>query len=64
MYPAYLKEKMSVVPVPVPWQYNVFLHFLEGQVRKDSKLEIMTNVGKNHLYKHSQKEYFMCRQFW
>ena len=56
MYPVYLKEKMSVVPVPVPWQYNVFLHFLEGQVRKDSKLEIMTNVGKNHLYKHSQKE--------
>ena len=25
-------------------------------------LEIMTNVGKSHLYKHSQNEQCMCRQ--
>ena len=31
--------------------YNVFLYFLEGQVQKDSKLGIMTNVGKNRLLK-------------
>ena len=47
---------MSVVPVytmsVVPCLYNVFLNFLEGQVHKDSKLEIMTNVVKSHLYKH------------
>ena len=47
---------MSVIPVYIPYLYNVFLNFLEGQVHKDSKLEIMTNVGKSHLYKHSQKE--------
>ena len=56
MYPVYLKEKMSVVPVYIPRLYSVFLNFLEGQVHKDNKLEIMTNVGKSHLYKHSQKE--------
>ena len=56
MYPVYLKEKMSVVPVYIPRLYSVFFNFLEGQVHKDNKLEIMTNVGKSHLYKHSQKE--------
>ena len=58
MYPVYLKEKMSVVPVYIPCSYIVFLNFLEGHVHKDSKLEIthMNNVGKSHLYKHSQKE--------
>ena len=58
MYPVYLKEKMSVVPVYIPCSYIAFLNFLEGQVHKGSKLEIthMNNVGKSHLYKHSQKE--------
>ena len=45
----YIKGKnvycLSLIPSP----YNVFLYFLEGQVHKDSKLGIMTNVGKNGL---------------
>ena len=31
--------------------FNAFHYFLEGQVHKDSKLEIITNVGKNTLAK-------------
>ena len=31
--------------------YPVY-YFLEGQIHKDSKLEIMTYEGKSHLYKH------------
>ena len=54
--PCLSKGKMFVIPVYIPYLYNVFLNFLEEQVHKDSKLEIMTNVGKSHLYKHSQKE--------
>ena len=42
---------MSIVPVYIPSPYNVFLYFLEGQVHKDSKLGIMTNVGENSLVK-------------
>ena len=42
---------MSTVPVSIPFQYNVFLYFLEGQKHKDSKLEIMINVGKSRLVK-------------
>ena len=42
---------MSIVPVYIPSPYNVFLYFLEGQVHKDSKLGIMTNVGKSRLVK-------------
>ena len=42
---------MSIVTVYIPSPYNVFLYFLEGQVHKDSKLGIMTNVGKNRLVK-------------
>ena len=38
---------MSIVPVYIPSPYNVFLYFLEGQVHKDSKLGIMTHVGKS-----------------
>ena len=41
---------MSIVPVYIPSPY-VFLYFLEGQVHKDSKLGIMTNVGKSRLVK-------------
>ena len=42
---------MSIVPVSIPSPYNV-LYFLEGQVHKDSKLGIMTNmVGKSRLAK-------------
>ena len=36
---------MSIVTVYIPSPYNVFLYFLEGQVHKDSKLEIMTNMA-------------------
>ena len=50
MYPAYLKKKMSVVLVYIPCPDNVSLNLLEEQLHKDSKLEIMTNVGKSHLY--------------
>ena len=43
---------MSIVPVYVPSPYNVFFfYFLEGQVHKDSKLGIMTNMGKSRLAK-------------
>ena len=56
IHPVYIKKKMSVFPVYIPCSYNVFLYFLEGQVHKVSKLEIMTNVGRSHLYKRSQKE--------
>ena len=38
---------MSIVTVYIPSSYNVFLYFLEGQVHKDKKLGIMTNVGKS-----------------
>ena len=41
---------MSIVPVYIPSPY-VFLYFLEGQVHKDSKLGIMTNMGKSRLAK-------------
>ena len=42
---------MSIVTVYIPSPYNVFLYFLEGQVHKDSKLEIMTNMAKSRLAK-------------
>ena len=42
---------MPIVTVYVPSPYNVFLYFLEGQVHKDNKLRIMTNVGKSRLIK-------------
>ena len=42
---------MPIVPVYIPSPYNVFLYFLEGQVHKDSKLGIMTNMGKSRLAK-------------
>ena len=42
---------MSIAPVYIPSPYNVFLYFLEGQVHKDNKLGIMTNVGKSRLAK-------------
>ena len=42
---------MCIVPVYIPSPYNVFLYFLEGQVHKDNKLGIMTNVGKSRLAK-------------
>ena len=47
-----IKGKMSTAPVSIPSPYNAFLYFLEGQVHKDSKLGIMTNVGKSNLFKH------------
>ena len=51
VWAAYIKEKMSIVTVYIPSPYNVFLYFLEGQVHKDSKLGIMTNMGKSRLAK-------------
>ena len=42
---------MSVVPVYIPSPFNVLLYFLEGQVHKDSKLGVMTNMGKSRLAK-------------
>ena len=51
MWAVFIKEKMSIVTVYIPSTYNVFLHFLEEQVHKDSKLGIMTNVGKCRLVK-------------
>ena len=42
---------MYIVTVYIPSPCNVFLYFLEGQVHKDNKLGIMTNVGKSRLAK-------------
>ena len=42
---------MSIVPVYIPSPYNVFIYFLEGQVHEDSKLGIMTKMGKSRLAK-------------
>ena len=42
---------MSVVPVYIPSPYNVLLYVLEGQMHKDSKLGVMTNMGKSRLAK-------------
>ena len=42
---------MSIITVYKPSPHNVFLYFLEGHVHKDSKLGVMTNVGKSSLVK-------------
>ena len=42
---------MSVAPVYIPFPYNVLLYLLEGQVHKDSKLGVMTNMCKSRLAK-------------
>ena len=42
---------MSIAIVYIPSPYNVFIYFLKGQVHKDNKLGIMTNVGKSRLVK-------------
>ena len=42
---------MSIVLVYIPSPYKVFIHFLEGQVHKDSKLEIMSNMATSRLAK-------------
>ena len=42
---------MSIAPVYIPSPYKVFLYFLEGQVHKDSKLGVTTNMGKSRLAK-------------
>ena len=47
----YIKGKNVYCPSLIPSPYNVFLYFLEGQVHKDSKLGIMTNMGKSRLAK-------------
>ena len=51
VWAVYIKEKNVYCPSLIPSPYNVFLYFLEGQVHKDSKLGIMTNVGKSRLAK-------------
>ena len=45
------KGKKCLLSVDIPSPYNGFLYFLEGQVHKDNKLGIMTNVGKSRLVK-------------
>ena len=42
---------MSIGLANIPSPYNVFLYFLEEPVHKDSKLGIMTNMGKSRLAK-------------
>ena len=51
MWAVYKKENMIIVPVYIHFHYNVFVYFLEGQVHKDSKLGIMTYVGRRRLVK-------------
>ena len=47
VWDVYINEKNAYCPSLIPSPYNVFLYFLEGKVHEDSKLGIMTNVGKN-----------------
>ena len=42
---------MLIVLVYIPFPYNAFVYSLEGQMHKDSKLGIMTNVGRRRLVK-------------
>ena len=51
MWVAYIKKKITITTVCLPSPYDVFLYLLEGQVHKDNKLGIMTNVGKSRLVK-------------
>ena len=51
VWTVYIKEKKFYCPSLIPSPYNVFLYFLERQVHEDSKLGIMTSVGKNRLVK-------------
>ena len=51
MWAVYIKEKNVYCPSLIPSPYNVFLYFLEEPVHKDSKLGIMTNMGKSRLAK-------------
>ena len=51
VWTVYVKGKNVYCPSLIPSPYNVFLYNLEGQVHKDSKLGIMTNVNKNRLVK-------------
>ena len=40
---------MSIVTVYIPSPYSVFLYSLEGQVHKDNKLGITTNMCESRL---------------
>ena len=51
VWAVYIKGKNVYCPSLIPSQYNVFLYFLEGQIHKNNKLGIMTNVGKTRLVK-------------
>ena len=42
---------MLIASVYIPFPYNVFVYSLEGQMHKDNKLGIMTNVGRRRLVK-------------
>ena len=42
---------MSIVPISIPFPYNVFLYFLEGKKHEDNNLGIMIIVGKCRLVK-------------
>ena len=46
-----MKEKTTVIAVYIPSPCNVFLQYLEAQVHKDNKLEIMTDMNKSRLVK-------------
>ena len=51
VWATYIKETTSIVTVYITSTYNVFLYLLEGKVRKENKLGIMTNEGKSRLVK-------------
>ena len=51
VWAVYKKKKNFYCPSIYTFPYNAFLYFLEGQLHRDSKLGIMTNVGKNRLVK-------------
>ena len=51
IWAVYKKKKIFIVPLYIPFQYNVFVYFLEGQAYKGSKLGIMTYVGRRRLIK-------------
>ena len=51
VWTVYIKGKNVYCPVSIPFPYNVFLYFLQGQKHEDRNLGIMINMGKCRIVK-------------